>query len=645
MNKKIIVLVIMTLFITSVTFSAFGNETKKEEKSSSFAEVLDQQQTWSDECKYVDGSEWQQFVPTLDNLNRVEVKVGQWFSGSPDMEVTIEKPLGNVLTSAKMPATSIPSDRCGWVSFNVPDITLIPGTGYYIRVIAPRGSEYGWGIAYNDLYPLGISSQRPADWCFKTYGYYRPKIPGLSFSTVDFMIKGKFQDSDWGHLKINIEELTSHFEMNQGYLNIYSDDGWIIPNMFIDRNEYVEEISTYLRLSQNEKLQEFSAYVDFLESPAREFKDGPRVFYNVSKIIYNADGLGPERRSLVSLPPAVYEFIPELITWDFTKPLLEGENVDAAWNQCAPMGVANSLQYLENSYASITVPHVHKLGQDGDNSLVGQLDAAMARTVSSRISGSGCNCPQILEGKFEYLDDNGLAVKVVNKHQGYGYFGMPAGDYTAHGITSKDESASGGIVTFDWIYEQLQNCEDVEVGIKWGGGGGHMVRIYGCGRTNGKPYLRFAHDRTQAYSFKPDGVTCYGDGGVGLECAQVYVEDLDGDGMMNWGSRDDEIVFAMSESPRRLRIIDIWSQLGIYVLIVNDGEEQVNVDWSIEVEAPLMFFGGRYFGDFEIPPGEEHEIKTGFFFGFGPAKITVKLNDMVQIWDCFLFGPFALGIS
>jgi hypothetical protein len=167
MNKKIIGILVVTLLLSASALSIAGSE--KVIKSTSLGEVIDQHQDWSDDCVYFE-QEWQEFVPTLDKLTRVGVKIAQWYSGSPDLIMTIEKPLGTVLTTKSMPATSIPSPNCDWVSFNVPDITLIPGGSYFIKLTAPLGSEYGWGIAYNNLYPQGTSSQYPGDWCFRTYG-------------------------------------------------------------------------------------------------------------------------------------------------------------------------------------------------------------------------------------------------------------------------------------------------------------------------------------------------------------------------------------------------------------------------------------------------------------------------------------------
>lgn len=76
--------------------------------------------------------------------------------------------------------------------------------------------------------------------------------------------------------------------------------------------------------------------------------------------------------------------------------------------------------------------------------------------------------------------------------------------------------------------------------------GGHAVRIFGCGVTEGNRWLRYLHDATQTY--KDAGGVLRGDD-VGLETHDIYVSDMDGDGMLNFGSAGREVRFALSESP------------------------------------------------------------------------------------------------
>ena len=357
----------------------------------------------------------------------------------------------------------------------------------------------------------------------------------LTFSQVDFYLEDVVQkNSEWGHVEVNIPELTQ--ELKQGYLNAYTDAGWVLRNEFINQVENMKYLSMYFNLGvkPGEEIRYLVAYIDFSEEPSREFKDGPRNEYEVNDKAYAATGVG-EKWELM-YPIELLPFTGDL-TYDYTKPNLnENENVQAAHNQCFPMAIANSLQYLENRNPGFYIFNDHKIGLKGDDSLVGQLDEYCGRNAPSRTTGSGVWFVPMMEGKFQYLADWGLTDMLTHKHQGYGYGEtIPPGDFNHAGITSKDESVDGK-VTFDWIENELRSCEDLEV-VK----DGHAVRVFGCGKVLGKPYLRYKHDSIQTGAADPDDTR-------GLEEVQVFVEDTDGDGMMNWGGSNQEIWFAFAES-------------------------------------------------------------------------------------------------
>jgi len=135
----------------------------------------DQYQHYDDGDEVISDFEWQEFVPNDAKHVRIEVKVVQWYGGSPDFKLSIEKPLGTVLTYKDLPASEIPSETSNWVNFDIPDVDLIPGDKYYITLTAPLGSEYGWSYCEpdslgRDRYPLGNSSKGlDYNYCFRTY--------------------------------------------------------------------------------------------------------------------------------------------------------------------------------------------------------------------------------------------------------------------------------------------------------------------------------------------------------------------------------------------------------------------------------------------------------------------------------------------
>jgi hypothetical protein len=421
-----------------------------------------------------------------------------------------------------------------------------------------------WGIDCNFLFDVYLCREAGTP------------IPGISFAQVDFTFSNaNVPNSDWGRLEVDAATVLNDQGFPRGYLQAYIDSGWVIQNLQVDTS-HVDTIAVYFDLfvDLGVDITSLSAHVELTSEPVSYFTDGPRVTYPVDVVQYNAEGSAGEMQTtaIPEPPKPIDEFNPEGLTYSKVKPNVEGENVQTAMNQCAPMAIANSLQYLENRYG-INIPHDHKPGIRGDNSLVGQLDEHMKRVRCTPLDADGnCTCPagtipirtdgcgvyvkEMVDGKFSYLKANGLGNKLVQKHQGYHHCPnpgpnepgrLPAGDYTDPntGITSKDASVNGK-VTFDWLYAQVDSCEDVEVIYCYEDEdgncvGAHAVRIFGAGKTLGVPWLKYKDDAEQTDTDPNDE--------EGLEEAQVFVSDLDGDGMPNFGSIDQEITFALSESP------------------------------------------------------------------------------------------------
>lgn len=460
----------------------------------------------------------------------------------------------------------------------------------------------------------------------------------ISFYQVDFYFENVSQkNSNWGCIQVEILKITQN---GNGFLNVYTDAGWVIRNEFIFREvEGFSVLTVYFDLGYppGEEIKLLSAYVEFTPEPYVEFHDGNRMQYTVADKIYAKVGVGDCSGELPIYLIDPFPFIPTLPTYDYTKPILNSnENVQTAWNQCFPMAIANSLQYLENLYPTyFIVPHDNVKGLKGDNSLVGQLDTYCNRDVTSRTVGYGVWFVPMLQGKFQFLADHGLAGKITHKHQGYGWTELiPAGDFTYAGITSKDESV-GGKVTFDWIEKQLRACEDVEIAVRWGSDGGHAVRVYGCGKTMGKPYIRYLDDGIQTSSYGDPHDT------LGLEWVKVYVQDLDGDGMLNFGSSNDEIMFALAESVKIIRIYipPLILSRDIKIKIFNDGDLPLyNITYKIELEG-FVLKGKTNEGTISIEPHSEEEIAVKVF-GLGPVLIKASTEEDTANGRCFLLGPF-----
>ncbi len=279
--------------------------------------------------------------------------------------------------------------------------------------------------------------------------------------------------------------------------------------------------------------------VTFTSAQQVEIPDSLLRRHEIQGRTFNVQGAGILETTGVGPPPPERTMPrPNGPTFSHIQP--NAVNVETGRNQCFPMSMANSLHYLENRH-ELPIPNDHTAGEPGDDSLVTALDQASNRSVTSRTMGDGVFSVPMVDGKFEYLEDNDMEDVLDHSHQGRGYGGagneLPAGDYTSSGITSENE---GDTITFDWICEQVQCGADIELAYTRHDAanniiGAHVVRVFGCGITNGRPWLRYLHDSVQ------------GNDTIGLETAEVTIRDIDGDGTLNFGSRGSEISYVMSE--------------------------------------------------------------------------------------------------
>jgi hypothetical protein len=375
---------------------------------------------------------------------------------------------------------------------------------------------------------------------------------GVDFQQMDFALVGlEFPDSDWGRVSADPQALFASSGISDGFLNIFTDEGWVVQNLPVGLSD-PDPMATYftLGLSSSGDIGALSAHVEFSSDAQSSFGDGARSLFPVGGDEWNSAGaditLTPPIVGGVGGPLGVpgkgpAKNLPLPGGTDEKNMQPSDVNVEAAVNQCAPMAVANSLQYLEDKFG-ITVPNDHKKGLRGDNTLVGNLDKEMDRKI-----GKPTPNIDIFKGKFAYLSKNGLKDKLVIKHQGRGSAGpgqLPAGDISGSGITS---TSQGNRVGFKWLCQQIKKGEDVEIAfayeVKMLINGklvdvpvaGHMVRVFECGTTKGMPWIKYLHDKVQG----KDG---------GLEKVFTYVKDLDGDKNLNLGAESREVVLAISES-------------------------------------------------------------------------------------------------
>ena len=462
-------------------------------------------------------------------------------------------------------------------------------------------------------------------------------LPGIFFEQVDFEVADTLQENTiTGRLTVDVPLLLSSIPADSGFINVETDLGWVIQNLKV---EGTGKVTTYFQISElpGVDVLELLAGVDFSVTPLPNYNNPQRASYApVGNFIRNTGGF---ENTALTLPPS--PILPGII---FFPPLGPSErhtqpnasNVQAANDQCFPMGIANSLQYLEDRYG-LPVPHVHAPGLKGDSTLVGQLDSLSNRNVTNRSTGDGIGFTGMMEGKFKYMKDNNLKGKVITKHQGHAAGGHN-GDYESSGTTSKDESVNGR-VTFEWICNELKKGEDVELGYRADAGWGHIVRVFECGKTLGVPWLGYVHDANQTDSDPQDT--------LGLETTRVWAVDLDGDSVMNFGSANLEVRLVVSESADTDRD-SVTNGIDNAPNLYNPGQEDADDNGVGDVAEPgggdlhsetiapfdLVAGGTQTFGPFENPLPENPDHKDIWFLG---TAINSSTTDTAKIQVSFIY--------
>ena len=469
---------------------------------------------------------------------------------------------------------------------------------------------------------------------------------GITIAQVSFeFIEAKEPYSTWGRLTVDPRRLADSTGISSGYLNVTTELGWVVWNLPFSVEDQMGPISTYFALSRQRGMpvERLAAEIRVTSLPLADTDlmslrraTNLGTVFPVERTVWNAEGIGDSLVWSIDAAPTLADIYAEIarllvpLNTQHTQP--NAVNVQCAVNQCFPMSIANSLQYLENRYG-IPIPHNHQAGLKGDNTLVGKLDTYANRNAPSRTNGSGVWFQPMLDGKFEYLSDNGLSNSIVHRHQGRGYGSaaagqaLPAGNFTRHGITSTDDGAA---VTFAWLCEQIQKGEDVELVFSYDNAsgqptGGHAVRVFECGTTLGVPWIGYLHDSQQSND------------SAGLETVRVNVVDLDGDGTLNLGTTSREIRFAMSESRvEPLTMIPVFPAIPLYPLTpISTSTTLVNIDITNPERMPFDDIELVFFEPFSA------EWITGWYDGWGaPPQIQPSSDGTLVRWSTPLSRMF-----
>jgi len=368
---------------------------------------------------------------------------------------------------------------------------------------------------------------------------------GVTFYQIDLTYTGAQQlDSRYALVVADFGALYDATGIASGYLNIVTDQGWVVRNMPVDISSGCPGFGTRIDLGEDPgNISTIVVHADLSIAPSDNFTADPDTDFLVGDVNQNAQGFGvypvPDPfNNPIDATLIIYD--PAGLLDAFWQPF--GPNVEQDDNQCAPASVANSLQWLEDTYG-IDVPHEHVPGIR-DNSLVGELDQDMGRPAHQGVGGTG-----VIGGKLQYMSDNGLADDLNCKHKNGpstnpDWSRLPERDTTVGDATSEyDDDPDVSLI--DWIIAEVNAGEDVELGWIYPGGGGHFVRVFAGGHVNGVPWIGFLEDADQG----SDGDQTAENGGVGLSDGGVGFSKVVNDKVVQYPGSP-TIACAISESPK-----------------------------------------------------------------------------------------------
>jgi hypothetical protein len=360
-------------------------------------------------------------------------------------------------------------------------------------------------------------------------------IPGISFNQVDFILgRGTHENTDWGEIVVNIKTVKRATGIESGYVNGYTDSGWVIENLIIIKDFPYETVSTYFDLGKSGQVREIDIHIEVTTDPFLKFSGSERASYPVGDVVYNAEGAGSK-----------------ILTFDPPDPPLAGEmgdnylelgekyevaqpdhpNVQSSKMQCVPVAYANSLQYLENRYGMPVGDDLewgcysYVTGHTPEETLVTRFDSLMDRPAFNYYIGEGTGYKDGLEGFLKYTSLPPLSWIDV-KHQG------EYGDEDVYGFFDRKSEGQGTDIDFEFLLESMEQGHAVYLAFgrydenddRYGG---HAVQLVAAGYVFGVPFITMADDGTQAHVSEDPFFT------EGLRTPTRYLEDSDDDGMYN----------------------------------------------------------------------------------------------------------------
>jgi len=212
---------------------------------------------------------------------------------------------------------------------------------------------------------------------------------------------------------------------------------------------------------------------------------------------------------------------------------LNQHDVDDDWGSvaCAPTAAVNSFVYLENKYPGI---YDDWLVPGSDYQAMVSAARTLALNYMNTSLPSGTTAEDFLLGKMKFIE---------NALPGWTrYEAQLAGTWDSTNFYGEDKPGWVELTypTWEFLFLELEACEDVEIGLAYDAGGGHALTLTSFHWTDdGTP---FVIDLGEAYIDFIDPLT----GAYGT--ANIWQTSLDGPILTSYGGGA-TITMAVSESP------------------------------------------------------------------------------------------------
>ena len=120
----------------------------------------------------------------------------------------------------------------------------------------------------------------------------KQKIPGIDIYQVNYnWEKSTYKNSNTGEIIVDIDKVKKATGLESGYINAYSDQGWIIQNLVFLENFPYPQVSRFFNLGQTGEIKTINVYIDITAEPVSYFEySGVMPPYPVLDTTYDAEG-------------------------------------------------------------------------------------------------------------------------------------------------------------------------------------------------------------------------------------------------------------------------------------------------------------------------------------------------------------------